>query len=91
MKNRIIRAVSALLLFVVAISLAFTASAENIDYSRPGSSLTNTLYAGDLIEEALSVSLSDAEKRYLELYCDFSITLPSTISSSYVKTEYDEE
>ncbi len=91
MKNRIIRAVLALFIIIFAFSAALTASGVNIDYSRPGSSHTATLYAGDLIEELLSVRLSDAEKRYLRLYCDFSVTLPSSISSSYVSAEYSED
>ena len=89
MTNRIIKIAAAFLLLVSIFALGV--GALSLDYSRPGSVHTKTVYADLLIEAYLKESISDAEREYLKSYGEFSLTLPSYISSSYVKTDYDEE
>ena len=91
MRNKYIRMVSVLLIAVtlLGVMLGIGSSGANIDYSRPGTSLTTSVYAGDVLSE-LGYEVSNWEREYLELYHDFSITHGSNISTSYVKTEYNE-
>jgi hypothetical protein len=90
MKNKTVKILAAILIFASSFGIAVSVDGVNMDYSRPGSLYTDKLYAGEIIEDALGIDVSDEEKAYLEKYSDFSLTLPQSIASSYVTSEYDE-
>ncbi len=90
MKKRFFKILSVFLLLTVLTGFAFSiaSSGANIDYSRPGSGIVTTIFAGEILKE-LGYNVSEEEEKYLEKYCDFSITHGTSISTSYVETEYE--
>ena len=58
------------------------------DYSRPGSYFNTTIAAADLIEH-LGFTVSDAEREYLNAYCDFKIHYDRVTSQNIRVTVVD--
>lgn len=91
MQNKFIKALSVCLIVLSLAGVLFGvySAGVNVDYSRPGSTVTTTLNSGDIFDLGLPYHISEAEKNYLNLYSDFSVTHPTNISTSYVKTDFD--
>ena len=75
-------------LIIAALSVGIFA--EDKDISRPGTTNKVKVDSVGIIEE-LGITLSDAERSYLTVYGESSITYGSHIPSSNIKLEYDTE
>ena len=93
MKHKIpilITLVLALALLVSATSL--TSLAVHEDHSNPNSTAERlVLDSADILELALGIELTEAERSYLAVYGGESITYSDMIPASYVVTVYDDE
>lgn len=67
---------------------AFFSSA--ISYTPVGVTEKDELNGADILDE-LGIEISEAEREYLVLYGDFSLSYPSYISTAYITTDYSEE
>ena len=82
--------VLALALIVSVTSM--TALAAHDDYSNPNSTAERiTLNSADILEIALGIELTEAERDYLAQYGNESISYSDMIPASYVTCAYDEE
>ncbi len=94
MNRRVLRCLVTILvsimLFMLVTPYALAENTDN-DYSRPASSGNTTLSAGDMLSDILGLDVSDAERNYLSIYSDFSFSHASTVPTSYVTTEHDDD
>ncbi|MBO5879508.1 MAG: hypothetical protein J6Q68_03040 [Clostridia bacterium] len=87
-----ISAMAAVLFCIMLVPLfLFSAKAQNDDYSKPGVSEKVTYTAADILSALTGLELCEAERQYLELYGDYSISYGAHIPTSFVSINYDEE
>ncbi len=87
------------ILITLALALALLVSATSLtslavheDHSNPNSTAERlTLDSADILELALGIELSEAERSYLAVYGGESISYSNMIPASYVVTAYDDE
>ena len=84
-----LRIVFAAVLAVSCFFSIFAVLSAAFSYSPVGMTEKNTIGPDDLLEE-LGFEISDAEREYLCLYSDFSLSYPGYISTSFVSTDYSE-
>jgi len=85
----ILVALLAVCMLTAIFSTAVLAADE--DYSNPGAASTVTLTSADILERALGLTLTEAERDYLNVYGGESITYGSKVSANYVTYTYDED
>ena len=93
MKNKnLVRWISIFIALITLISLfSIVAFANQNNYSYPSATLIQTVYAEELLEEKLGLSLIEEEKEFLHTQSGFSLSYNSNIPTSYVTTDFDEE
>ena len=89
--KRLFFSITVLLLSLLIIaSLSLGIFAEDKDISRPGTTSKVKIDSVGILEE-LGIALSDAEKNYLTVYGESSVTYGSHIPSTNIKLDYDSE
>ena len=90
-KAKVQRLIALIILSVTLISaFSVIAFAKENDYSYPSATLTETVYADELLEEKLGISFVKEEKEFLHTQSGFSLSYNSNIPTSYVETFFDE-
>ncbi len=92
MRKKTIKVISVSLLFVFLFAaVSIFSSAQEKDYSKPGTSEKITYNAADILSVALGMELCDAEKNYLRLYGEYDIMYGAHIPASVVSISYNED